>query len=219
MGLQLESSSWEVFSKLVIMYKLFAVSCLAAAALAAPNPDPQVLVGAAPVAGPAVVAPALAPNCKIAYEAIPTQSCTPRAENVCKTHEIEHQGVEYEKVCKEVTSRHCGAPGSFLYKREAEAEADPQFYAGVHPYHVPAAVATVKQGCHETVSEHCVDSPKVVSKVVPYETCHITQVVDCVETEQQVAKTVCEPVEHQVVTRAGGFYHPFAYNHPFIVKK
>jgi len=170
-------------------------------------------------------APVVPSNCAIEYDAIPTKTCTPRAETVCDTIEIDHHVIEYNEVCQDVVSTHCPAPYHHhgLYKREAEAEAeaDPFFYGhGVHGYahaHVapvahavaaPAAVATVKHGCHEVTAKHCVQSPESVNKPVPVERCHVTQKVDCVDTEQQVAKTVCEEVETQVVQHLA---HPFAY--------
>ena len=77
-------------------------SCFAAAALGAPQEQRE---GKQLLAAPGLV-PALrhAPNCKIEHEVIAVQSCTPRAEQVCDTIDVEHQNIEYEKICKEVTS-------------------------------------------------------------------------------------------------------------------
>merc|ERR1712158_42165 len=178
-----------------------------------------------------------APNCKIEQEVIAVQSCTPRAEQVCDTIDVEHQNIEYEKICKEVTSTHCPVSPAHIIKREAEAdadaEADPQFglglnypFAGYYPGYYPGravaavapavaapvpvapTVATVKHACHEVTTEHCVDSPKAVTSVVPLEHCHVKQVVDCVPAEQTVPKTVCDPVETKHVS-----LHPFAYHY------
>jgi len=203
------------------MFKLFALSALASVAVAAP--DPQVLVAdGVAAAHVAPVVGAVPPNCAIEYESIPTKTCTPRAETVCDTIDIDHHVIEYSEICKDVTSKHCPAPyhhGLVKREAEAEAEADPYFY-GLHGgyAHVapvaapavaaPAAVATVKHGCHEVTAKHCVQSPEAVNKPVPVERCHVTQKVDCVETEQQVAKTVCEEVETKVLQPLA---HPFAY--------
>ena len=69
-------------------------------------------------------------------------------------------------------------------------------------------VTMTLQACHEVTTEHCVDSPKAVTTVVPLEHCHVKQVVDCVPASQTVPKTVCEPVETKHVA-----YHPFAYHY------
>merc|ERR1712020_531500 len=163
----------------------------------------------------------LAPNCKVEVVVIETQACTPRSETVCNTIDVTHQHVEYEQICEDVTSTHCPAAPAHLIKREADAEADPQYFAapgygyaglGYAPTAVAApvapAVTTVKHACHEVTTQHCVDSPKAVDTVVPLEHCHVKQVVDCVPASQTVPKTVCEPVETKHVA-----YHPFAYHY------
>merc|ERR1739838_782201 len=163
-SLQLDKPSWEVSDNFIMM-KVFAVSCLLALAGAAPKPeaeaDPQFLAAAPYHAGHVVPAA----NCKTEIEILTTQTCVPSAE----------------KVCKEVTDTICDAPAlgyHTIAKREAEAEADPQFLAA-HPYGAaiaaPLAVApvapvahavahsvtaTVKHACREVVTEHCVDNPK-----------------------------------------------------------
>merc|ERR1712038_1578376 len=195
------------------MFKfIVTASCLAATALGAPQT-------------PLVGAPLLrhAPNCRIEQEVIAVQQCTPRTEQVCNTIDVEHQNIEYEQICKEVTSTHCPSVPAHLIKREADAEADPQWLAGSYPFAAPwsrvaaapvavaspvvaPAVATVKHACHEVTTEHCVDSPKAVSTNVPLEHCHVKQVVDCVPAEQTVPKTVCDPVETKHIA-----LHPFAY--------
>merc|ERR1712226_323930 len=207
--LQLENYSWEVplyfFGK---MFKfIVTASCLAAAGLAAPQ---------TPLLGAPLVRHA--PNCRIEQEVIAVQHCTPRTEQVCNTIDV-----EYEKICKEVTSTHCPSVPAHLIKREADAEADPQWLAGSYPFAAPwsrvaaapvavaspvvaPVVATVKHACHEVTTEHCVDSPKAVSTTVPLEHCHVKQVVDCVPAEQTVPKTVCDPVETKHIA-----LHPFAY--------
>lgn len=174
------------------------------------------------VVAPAVVAPAVAPNCVIEHEVIETQVCTPRAERVCETKEVIAQAVKYEKVCKEVTSKHCAglaapvAPllgaalaGHVIAKREAEP------YYGFHaPFAAPVAYAaheeTITSPCHEVVSEHCLNSPVVEETPVPIEQCHVVNKVDCVPEVQKIAKTVCTPVESKVVRHLA---HPFAYQY------
>merc|ERR1711937_718588 len=205
MGLQLETISWEVPTKLSKMVKFFVASVLS---LGLASAAPQVPLAAAPLALP------LAPNCKVEDVVIETQACTPRSETVCNTIDVTHQHVGYEQICEDVTSTHCPAAPAHLIKREADAEADPQYFAGLGyaPTAVAApvapAVTTVKHACHEVTTQHCVDSPKAVDTVVPLEHCHVKQVVDCVPASQTVPKTVCEPVETQHVA-----YHPFAYHY------
>merc|ERR1719435_913838 len=135
--------------------KLFALSCFLAVAGAAPTADaeaeadPQFL-GAPYHAGHVVPAA----NCKTEIEILTTQTCVPSAENVCTKQIVDTEEIEYEKVCKEVTDTICDAPAlgyHTIAKREAEAEADPQFLAA-HPYGAaiaaPLAVAPVAPVAH-----------------------------------------------------------------------
>merc|ERR1712165_523934 len=174
------------------MMKVFAVSCLLALAGAAPKPEAEAdaqFIAAAPYHATVPAA-----NRKTDIEVLVTQTCVPTAENVCNTETVETEEIEYEKVCKEVVDTICDQPAVVpaavgyhaIAKREAdaEAEADPQFFA--HPYAahavaaplaaVPVAVApvaahsvtaTVKHACREVTTEHCVDNPKI--KIVPVE--------------------------------------------------
>ena len=124
-------------------FQFIAVSCVLALAGAAPaadaEADPQLLAAApyaaAYAAAPVAVAPAS--NCATVVEILTTQTCAPRAENVCTTQVVDTEEIEYEKVCKEVTDVICDAPAApyvaaaapvvaTVAKREAEAEADPQ---------------------------------------------------------------------------------------------
>merc|ERR1712242_46165 len=138
-----------------IMNKFLAVLFFAVAAHAAPSADAdadadaQFLgyhaaplaaapLAAAPLAATAPVAPIAyhagpAPNCVTEQEILVTQTCTPTAENVCTTQTVETEEIEYEKVCKEVVDVICDGPAHYIAKREADAEADPQFLAA--PYH------------------------------------------------------------------------------------
>lgn len=239
-----------------MLTKVITFSCLLAVSFAAPtadaDADPQLLLAAglgvpavaAAVAAPALVAPAvvapavvpapavLPPNCVIEHEEIETQVCTPRAETVCETKEVVAQAVKYEKVCKEVTSKHCAglaapvAPllgaaltGHVVAKREAEPWYGNYGYAGlggVAPlaYHHTAIAAqeeTITSPCHEVVSEHCLNNPVIEETAVPIEQCHVVNKVDCVPEVQKIAKTVCEPVESKVVRHLAA--HPFAYHY------
>merc|ERR1712226_1119644 len=244
------------FSNLQIkmLSKVIIFSCVLACSLAAPTADaeadPQLLLAGAPYTGaavvgaaavapaavvpaavaPAVVAPAVvAPNCEIQHEEIETNVCTPSAKTVCETKTVVAQSVKYEKLCKEVTSKHCangpvlasGYAGHIIAKREADAEADAQWLGGLG-YHA-AAVAqpivqevpvaheeTITHPCHEVTSEHCLDNPVIEETEVPIEQCHVVNVVDCVPQVQKIAKTVCTPVETKVVKHVA---HPFAYHY------
>merc|ERR1739840_71417 len=113
--------------------------------------------------------------CTPSTEEIEIQSCAPRAKTVCKTEDVVSEEITYEKRCAEVVNKHCAGPlghAGLIVKREAEA--DPQFLAGlpyahgVHgfahvapapvAYAVPQAVTkTIETPCTEVKTEHCVD--------------------------------------------------------------
>lgn len=153
---------------------------------------------------------------KYRAEVIVTQVCTPRAETVCETKEVIAQSVEYKKLCKEVTSKHCagGVPyGHVVAKREADADADAWYGYGGYGHAIAAPVAyhheeTVTSPCHEVVAEHCLNNPEVVETPVPIEQCHVVNKVDCVEHVEKIPKTVCEEVVTKVVR---ALHHPFGY--------
>merc|ERR1712223_943847 len=128
-SLQLEPS-WEVI-QFNMNTKVFALACMAALAGAAPAADADAEADAQFLgyAGHAVAAPlahavapvavaAPAPNCVTEDVILVTQVCTPAAEEVCST---------------ETVAAH------YIGKREAEAdaEADPQYFAhaGVLAHH------------------------------------------------------------------------------------
>merc|ERR1711936_276714 len=183
-SLQLDLPSWEVSDNFKMM-KVFAISCLVASCWAAPaadaEADPQYLLGAPAVAPVAPVA-YHATNCETVVETLITQTCTPTAENDCK----------------EVVDVICDGPAHYIAKREADAEADPQFLAA--PYHhaayaaAPVAAhavahslkATVKHACREVTTEHCVDNPKV----------------NCADVTNEIPTTKCEPVVSEHVSHA-----------------
>merc|ERR1712212_899283 len=123
--------------------------------------------------------------------------------------------IEYEKVCQEIVDTLCDAPVAapvvaHYGKREAdaEAEADPQYFAhaGLPLAHAVAAVAplpvahavahsvteTVKHACREVTTEHCVDNPKVIEVPVEVEHCHTVTKVTCADVENKLPKTTCE---------------------------
>merc|ERR1711862_377678 len=172
-----------------------------------------------------------AANCKTDVEVLVTQTCVPTAENVCTTQTVDTEEIEYEKVCKEVVDTICDQPAVVpaavgyhaIAKREADAEADPQFLAA-HPYGLAAAplaaapvaavapvaahavahsvTATVKHACREVTTEHCVDNPKI--KIVPVEVehCHTVTKVTCSDVNNEIPKTTCEAVETTHVSHA-----------------
>merc|ERR1711981_1042775 len=220
-----------------MLSKVIIFSCFMAVSFAAPTADaeadPQLLLNAlpavaapapvvaavAPVAVPAPVAPVVPANCKIEYEELTTQVCTPRTEHVCETKDVVAQSVEYKKLCKEVTSKHCAngvaaGYGHVIAKREADAEAWYGYGHGLPVAHhaiVPAAYhheETITSPCHEVTAEHCLNNPEVVETTVPIEQCHVVNKVDCVDHVEQIPKTVCEEVVTKVVR---AHHHPFGY--------
>lgn len=197
---------------------LGALPAVVAPAAIAPAAVAPLAVAPAPIVAPAVIAPAVvAPNCEIQHEEIVTQICTPRAETVCETKEVVAQSVKYEKLCKEVTSKHCanGIPGyaHVVAKREADAEAWYGYGGFGHAAIAPVAYhheETITSPCHEVVAEHCLNNPVVEETPVPIEQCHVVNKVDCVENIQKIPKTVCKEVVSKVVRPVA---HPFAYTY------
>jgi len=205
------------------MMKVFAISCLVALARAAPaadaEADPQYLLGAPAVAPVAPVAYHAASNCETVVETLITQTCTPTAENVCTTQTVETEEIEYEKVCKEVVDVICDGPAHYIAKREADAEADPQFYAPyAHAAVAPVAAhavahslkATVKHACREVTTEHCVDNPKVKPVPVEVEHCHTVTKVTCADVTNEIPTTKCEPVVSEHLSHAA-YAAPYVY--------
>merc|ERR1712083_624901 len=207
MGTSARQPSWEV---LVINMKVFAISCLLALAGAAPAPeaeaDPQFLA-AAPYH-------AVAPNCKTEVDVLVTQKCVPTTENVCTKETVETEEIEYEKVCQDVVSKICDAPAAVGYigKREAEAEYFGYAAHAVAPVAATAVAhsvqATVKHACREVTTEHCVDNPKVKAVPVEVEHCHTVTKVTCEDVNNEIPKTICEPVE---TTHVSGYAAPYVY--------
>merc|ERR1711981_1253650 len=224
-------------NQLIIMIaKIALVSMLAAVAVAAPEPQLPYLGGLG-YAGGAVTAH-VPPACTPSTEEIEIQSCAPTTENVCKTEDVASEEIPYEKRCKEVVNKHCaGVVGhaGLIVKREAEAEADPQFlhaglgyaHAGIAPYAhaaplvapapvayaVPQAVTeTIETPCTEVKTEHCVDVPIIKPIVTPVETCHVVTKVVCTPAVHSIPKVTCEAgtteVTHHVPIAAP---HGYAY--------
>ena len=155
-----------------------------------------------------------APNCVTSNELLVTQSCTPRAENICETQTVETEEIEYEPLCIDVVDVICDAPvapahyAHGLGKREAEAdpEADAQFFGYAAHAVAHSVKATVKHACREVTTEHCVDNPKI--KLVPVEVEHCPTItkVDCTPVENPIPTTKCEAVETTHVSSPYGAY-------------
>merc|ERR1711997_467619 len=218
---------------IIMIAKIALVSMLAAVAVAAPEPQWPHALG---YAGGAVAAHT-PPACVPSTEEIEIQSCAPRTENVCTTADVASEEITYEKRCKEVVNKHCaGVVGhaGLIVKREAEAEADPQFlhaglgyaHAGIAPYAhaaplvapapvayaVPQAVTkTIETPCTEVKTEHCVDVPIIKPIVTPVETCHVVTKVECTPAVHSIPKVTCEAgsteVTHRLPAIAPGFIH------------
>merc|ERR1719178_323596 len=229
--------SWEVI-QFNMNSKIFALACMAALAGAAPAADADAEADAQFLgyAGPA-------PTCVTEDVILVTQVCTPAAEEVCSTETVATQEIEYEKVCTEIVDTLCDAPVAapvvaHYGKREAEAEAeaDPQYFAhaglplahavaapvapvavahAVAPLPVAHAVAhsvteTVKHACREVTTEHCVDNPKIIEVPVEVEHCHTVTKVTCADVENKLPKTTCEAVVTSATSHAVA---PAAYHH------
>merc|ERR1712193_133195 len=146
------------------------------------------------------------------------------AKEVCTEETAINQKIEYEEVCEDVVSKHCGHPGHVgLIKREAEA--DPQHLLGHHlpyaighhvaPLAVPVAhhaAVTVKHECAEVTTKHCVQSPISVDVPTPITKCHVEEHVECEEVIEKLPKVTCEPVETTVAVPAYA-HHGFAYGY------
>merc|ERR1711971_1358867 len=195
---------------LIMIAKITLVSCLAAIAMAAPEPQ----LGYGLAGGVVSSVPAA---CTPSTEEIEIQSCAPTAENVCSTADVVSEEITYEKRCKEVVNKHCAHIGGYAHaglvghvvKREADAEADAQYlgYGGLHhglgyagyAHPAPVAVAlpapvtkTIETPCTEVATEHCVDVPIVKEVVTPVETCHVVTKVVCTPAVHSIPKVTCE---------------------------
>merc|ERR1711971_749320 len=227
-------STWGSFSSnlfrrniitLIMIAKITLVSCLAAIAMAAPEPQ----LGYGLAGGVVSSVPAA---CTPSTEEIEIQSCAPTAESGCSTADVVSEEITYEKRCKEVVNKHCAHVGGYAHaglivKREADAEADAQVfgYGGLHhglgyagyAHPAPVAVAlpapvtkTIETPCTEVATEHCVDVPIVKDVVPPVETCHVVTKVVCTPAVHSIPKVTCEAgvteiVEHPVLAHHGAY--------------
>merc|ERR1712088_252515 len=231
-SLQLEPS-WEVI-QFNMNSKIFALACMAALAGAAPAADADAEADAQFLgyAGHAVAAPLAHAVAPVAVAA-PAPNCV--TEEVCSTETVAIQEIGYEKVCQEIVDTLCDAPVAapvvaHYGKREAdaEAEADPQYFAHAglplaHAVAAPVAVAhavapvaplpvahavahsvteTVKHACREVTTEHCVDNPKIIEVPVEVEHCHTVTKVTCADVENKLPKTTCEAVVTSATSHA-----------------
>merc|ERR1712117_159634 len=209
MGLQLDLCRGKQLLELNIMNKFVAICLLASSSWAAPaaEADPQF--------GFPAPAPAPAPNCVTSNDVLVTQTCTPRAEEICNTVTVETEDIEYEPLCKDVVDVLCDAPPApapapapYFGKREATAEADAQVLG--YPAHAVATSvkSTVRHSCREVTTQHCVDNPKIKLVPVDVEHCHTVTKVDCAPVENPIPTTKCEPVE---TTHVAANYARFGY--------
>merc|ERR1712238_390347 len=219
---------------LIMIAKITLVSCLAAIAMAAP--EPQLGYGLGYGGGVVSSVPAA---CTPSTEEIEIQSCAPTAETICSTADVVSEEITYEKRCATVVNKHCAQIGGYAHhglvghvvKREADAQVfgygglhHGLGYAGLHggyAHHAaPVAVAlpapvtkTIETPCTEVSTEHCVDVPIVKEVVTPVETCHVVTKVVCTPAVHSIPKITCEAgvteiVEHPVVA---GYAHHGAY--------
>merc|ERR1739844_709212 len=93
---------------LIMIAKITLVSCLAAIAMAAPEPQ----LGYGLAGGVVSSVPAA---CTPSTEEIEIQSCAPTAENVCSTADVVSEEITYEKRCKEVVNKHCAHIGGYAH--------------------------------------------------------------------------------------------------------
>merc|ERR1711971_1538629 len=207
---------------LIMIAKITLASCLAAIAMAAPEPQ----LGYGLAGGVVSSVPAA---CTPSTEEIEIQSCAPTAENICSTADVVSEEITYEKRCKEFVNKHCAHIGGYAHaglvghvvKREADAEADAQYlgYGGLHhglgyagyAHPAPVAVAlpapvtkTIETPCTEVSTEHRVDVPIVKEVITPVETCHVVTKVTCTPAVHTIPKVTCEAgvteiLEHPVL--------------------
>merc|ERR1712193_294783 len=166
--------------KLTMISKVAVLCVFATLAQAAPEAQ---WLGHAPVAY-------AAPDCAHSTQDLVAKSCHPVAKEACTEEVAINQKIEYEEVCEDVVSKHCGHPGHVgLIKREAEA--DPQHLLGHHlPYAIGHHVAPVAV----PVAHHAA----------------VTVKHECAEVVEKLPKVTCEPVEPTVAVPA-----PYAYGYGY----
>merc|ERR1712112_762317 len=125
-----------------MLQKVFAFAFLGSVAFCVPVAEPDAKADADPFL-PVVTygAPLVyhAPNCTTEEEVIKIKKCSPKTENECEDIEVPGQKLEYSLKCQNVTTTRCSnglttinadePEGAEKAKREAEPEADPQFYS------------------------------------------------------------------------------------------
>jgi len=177
--------------------------------------DPQFYAGHA-IAAPVAYHAGPAPNCVTEDVILVTQTCTPRAEEVCSTETVATQEIEYEKVCQEIVDTLCdaapvGYAGYHHVKREAEAEAeadaeaDPQYFAAPYAHAgyaavAPAAPIAVPAPVAHAVAHSVTATVKHACREVTTEHCvdnpKVKEVPVEVEHCHTVTKVSCEDVEN-----------------------
>merc|ERR1712021_22521 len=171
--------------KLTMISKV-AILCVVAT-LAQAAPEAQWLGG---VHAPLAYA---APDCAHTTQDLVAKTCSPVAKEICTEEIAINQKIEYEEVCEDVVSKHCGHPGHVgLIKREAEA--DPQHLFGAHlPYAIGHHVAPVAH----PIAHHAA----------------VTVKLECAEVIEKLPKVTCEPVETTVAVAAPYAHHGFGYGY------
>ena len=186
----------------LLIFQLITMACLLAVSTAAPTAEAEADADAQ-FYGSYPTVPA--PNCVTEVDVLVTQVCTPHAEEICSTETVQTEEIEYTPICKDIVDVLCDAPAPhaapYLVKREAEPEADPQFFAPLHAVG-RTITETVKHACREITPEHCVDNPTVIPVPVEVEHCHTVTRVTCEPVENQLPRTVCTPVETTHVSHA-----------------
>merc|ERR1712204_122042 len=195
---------------LIMIAKITLVSCLAAIAMAAP--EPQLGYGLGYGGGVVSSVPAA---CTPSTEEIEIQSCAPTAETICSTADVVSEEITYEKRCATVVNKHCAHIGhaglgyahaglvGHVVKREADAEADAQVfgYGGLHH-------GLGYAGLHGGYAHHAVAIPAPVTKTI--ETPHVVTKVTCTPAVHSIPKVTCEAgvteiVEHPVYAHHGAY--------------
>merc|ERR1712141_347441 len=145
-----------------------------------------------------------APNCSTVEETVTLKSCAPKIDNKCDDIEVPIQTVEFEENCVDVTTKICkpklveaaAADDSAVekVKREAEAEADPQFFGhhAVLPYvHHAVAPVLYTTECEDKVDKVCHKVPVVKAGTKTVQSCQAIHTIDCKDVEHKVPRTTC----------------------------
>merc|ERR1711970_777236 len=128
-----------------------------------------------------------APNCSTVEETVTLKSCALKIDNKCDDIEVPIQTVEFEENCVDVTTVE-------KVKREAEAEADPQFFGhhAVLPYvHHAVAPVLYTTECEDKVDKVCHKVPVVEAGTKTVQSCQAIHTIDCKDVEHKVPRTTC----------------------------